>query len=280
MKNERMKPMVLRVVMAGSLVASGCLMGCDNAGQGAMAGAGVGALSGLAIGSLSGNAGQGAAIGAVAGGVGGAVIGDQNRRTNQRADAANAARREQPAPTVIVQQPAPAPVQPPPVQQPAAAPAPQPAALSSHDRDRLALAKFARPWRVTGWETVDGQRRFVSGTATGQIDNTFFIRLDMAVTDEQSGRINTGNVVFASEPGRGLTMNSRFDTSPSPVTYTGSVSADGNLFTLDELGSGFGKTGRRMVIRFLSPDNWVADVTDRSTGSPMPRASMTFTAAR
>ena len=56
------------------------LSGCNNAGEGAFAGAALGALSGLAIGSLSGNAGDGAAIGAVSGALIGGVIGDQNER--------------------------------------------------------------------------------------------------------------------------------------------------------------------------------------------------------
>ncbi|MEL6740349.1 MAG: glycine zipper domain-containing protein [Planctomycetota bacterium] len=60
------------------------LVGCNNAGEGALSGAALGALGGLAIGSLSGDAGTGAAIGAVAGGVGGAVIGDQNERSDRR----------------------------------------------------------------------------------------------------------------------------------------------------------------------------------------------------
>ncbi len=127
---------------------------------------------------------------------------------------------------------------------------------------------------------VNGQRRFVSGTATGQIDNRFFIRLDMVMTDQQSGQVNTGNVIFASEPGRGLTMNSRFDSSPTPVTYEGSVSADGQVFTLNELAPGFGPNGRRLIIRFLSPDNFAADSTDRAGGQATPRASLTFTAQR
>ena len=38
------------------------LAGCNNAGEGAFAGAALGALSGLAIGPLSGNAGDGAAM--------------------------------------------------------------------------------------------------------------------------------------------------------------------------------------------------------------------------
>lgn len=64
------------------------LIGCENAGQGAVSGGAIGALGGLAIGSLSGNAGKGAAIGAISGAVAGGVIGDQNRRAEeaQRSD--------------------------------------------------------------------------------------------------------------------------------------------------------------------------------------------------
>jgi hypothetical protein len=252
------KTALKRTAMAG-IVAAGLMSGCDNAGQGAVSGASMGALSGLAIGSLSGNAGRGAAIGAVAGGAGGAVLGDQNRRSRENAQTARQ----------------PVPVAPPPP--PAASPAPAPE-MSNWDRDRLQLAKFARPWRVSGWETVDGRRRFVSGTATGQVDSTFFVRLDMVITDELSGNINRGNVVFASEPGRGLTLNSRFDSSPTAVAFAGSVNAAGDLFTLNEIAPGFGPNGRQVVIRFLTPDNFVADTTNRRTGEQS--SSLSFTSVR
>lgn len=263
------------VLMVVGVAAVG--IGCENAGQGAVSGASVGALSGLAIGSLSGNAGRGAAIGAIGGGVGGAVVGDQNRRSRENAQTARQPVPVAPPPPpppppqptqVVVQMQAPTPPPPP----------PPPPAMSTSDRDRLQLAKFARPWRVSGWETVDGQRRFVTGNATGQVDSTFFVRLDMVMTDELTNRVNTGNVVFASEPGRGLTMNSRFDSSPTAVAFAGSVTADGNLFTLNEIAPGSGANGRQVVIRFLSPDNFVADTTDRRTGQQT--SSFTFTTAR
>lgn len=249
----------IRTAFAGILVA-GLMSGCENAGQGALSGASVGALSGLAIGSLSGNAGQGAVIGAVAGGVGGAVLGDQNRRNRQNTQAARQ----------------PVPVAPPP--SPVAESSTPPPEMSSWDRDRLQLAKFARPWRVSGWESVDGRRRFVSGTATGQVDSNFFVRLDMVITDELTGQINRGNVVFASEPGRGMTMNSRFDSSPTAVAFAGTVSAGGDLFTLNEISPASGPKGRQVVIRFLNPDNFVADTTNRRTGEQS--SSLSFTPVR
>ncbi len=257
----------------GALLVLGASMGgCENAGQGAVSGAGIGALSGLAIGSMTGNAGKGAAIGAIAGGVGGAAIGDQNRRNQQNAQTVARAQGN----VVIappVQQPAPVTATPPPANTPG---------FTSADRDRTALAKFARTWRIVGWETVDGQRRVVSGTAVGTVENAFFVRLAMNMTDEMTGRINSGSIILASEPGRGITLNSRFDTSPSPAAYTGSVSADGSVLTLDEVGAPGDDSGsrRRIVMRFLAPDSFVADVTERRDGQSTPMASFNFSQLR
>jgi len=243
-------------------LASGC---AQNAGQGAATGAGIGALTGLTIAAATGGStGTGMAVGAGVGAAGGAIHGDRNR---QRREAANTppARVPTPAPNAGSTPPASVPATP---------------AMTQADRDRLALAQLARTWRVTGWETVDGQRRLVSGTATGSVEYNFFVRLDMSTRDEQTGRVNTGDIVFASEPGRGLTMNSRFDTSPSPLTFEGAVTDDGRVFTLDEIAPRRGNTGRRVVIRFLSSDEWVADVTDRSGGRSTPQASFSFSGGR
>lgn len=233
-----------------SFAAAILLAGCDNAVQGGATGAGLGALSGLAIGSLSGNAGKGAVIGAVAGGVGGAVLGDQNRRASERNASSSGT-----------------PTNPPPQSQ-------NSSSLTQTDRDRLALARFARSWRVTGWETVDGQRRLVSGTATGTVENSFFIRLTTQIRDDQSGNVTNGNIVFASEPGRGMTMNSHFDSGPTPMTFDGSLSADGNVLTLNEIAPA---AEQRVIIRFINDGQWVADTTNRSDGSP--RSSLNFTAS-
>lgn len=66
-------PLMLSVSTVG-------LIGCNNAGQGALSGAAIGAVGGLAIGSLSGDADEGFIIGAVSGAIVGGVIGDQNAR--------------------------------------------------------------------------------------------------------------------------------------------------------------------------------------------------------
>lgn len=223
------------------------LAGCENAGQGAVSGAGIGALSGLAIGSLSGDAGKGAAIGAVVGGLGGAVVGDQNRRRSEAGGAGSTDAQRSASP----------------------------AQLTQTDRDRLALGKLARAWKLTGWETVEGHKRFLSGTAVGSVENSYFLRLNVNVTEDQTGRASHGNILFASEPGRGLTMTSRFDTSPSALAYAGTVSNNGDVFTLRESGRG----NRQIVIRFLSADQWVADVSDPDGSGRVPRGSLTFSAS-
>jgi osmotically inducible lipoprotein OsmB len=71
--------------LAALLAAPALLVGCNNAGEGALSGGALGAGAGAIIGSLSGDAGTGAAIGAVSGALGGAVIGDQNERNDRRA---------------------------------------------------------------------------------------------------------------------------------------------------------------------------------------------------
>lgn len=236
--------------------------GCDNSRQGAASGAAIGALSGLAIGSLSGNAGTGAAIGAIAGGAGGAVIGDQNRRRDQQTAAMNS----RPAPA-----PAPAPV---------AAPAATPQ-MSQADRDRMVLSRFARSWQISGWETVEGVRRFASGTAVGAVESNYFVRLEMRMTAEGAdAQQSTGTIIFGSEPGRGLTMSSRFDSSPSAMNYAGNITDGGNAMTLDEIHPAMGGPRRRIEIRFLGADEFVADVKDVGGRSGAVQASFRFTGVR
>lgn len=244
------------IAWMGACAAMGLSMGCNSAGSGAASGATVGALSGLAIGSMFGAAGTGAAVGAVAGGAAGGVLGDQNRRQNER-NAQAAAQSRQAA---------------------AARATPVPPAVATADQNRLALARFARTWSIAGWQTVDGQRRLVSGTATGSVENAFFVRLDVRVTDEQTGWTSNGDVWFASEPGRGITMDSRFDTLPIPVTHAGTVSADGGVFTLEETTPGV--VGRRTVIRFLSDSEFVVDDSERVDGRTIPIGSLSFNATR
>lgn len=225
--------------LAAIMMANGS--GCSNAKQGAVSGAGVGALSGLAIGSLTGSAGKGAAIGAVVGGVGGAVIGDQNRRKAENAAASG--------------------------QGNAAASS----SVASADLERANLARFAGRWSVSGWsEVVAGDRRDLRGTAEGSVEQNYFLRLDVALDGvSESGAPQTGTLTFASEPGRGLTLSSRFSDAPSAARFVGSGTPDGRSLTLDEVDSTVKGIRRRVEIRFISDNEWIADVTNAAAaGSP------------
>lgn len=74
---------VTRLASVGLASSALLLVGCNSAGEGAVAGGFLGALGGLAIGALSGNEGDGAVIGAVSGAAIGGIIGDQNAQNNR-----------------------------------------------------------------------------------------------------------------------------------------------------------------------------------------------------
>lgn len=223
---------VKRVIAVVLIGAAQWLSGCSNAKQGALSGAGIGALSGLAIGSLSGNAGKGAAIGAILGGVGGGVIGDQNKRSQDQAATREAGTRAMPATVVAA------------------------------DADRAMIGRLAGRWSLTGWsEVVASDRRDLRGSAEGVVEQDYFLRLDASIV-VGPGDTRTGVLLFASEPGRGVTLSSRFSDSPSTSRFLGSGSADSRTITLEEVDSIIPGVRRRMVIRFQSPSEWVVDVTN------------------
>lgn len=86
MRYARIHSALVRLATCAALTLSAVgLIGCANAGQGAISGGGIGAASGAIIGSVFGEAGAGAAIGAVAGAIAGGVIGDQNERRQREA---------------------------------------------------------------------------------------------------------------------------------------------------------------------------------------------------
>lgn len=246
MTDSRISALLKSIAMV--VACGGMLAGCESGSQGAKTGVAVGALSGLAIGSLSGNAGKGAAAGAIIGGVGGAVIGDQNRRKSEASRSSSSSG------------------------------ATPPAQYTPTDHERVALAKLAGNWQATGWSHVMGSGRHeVTGTAVGIVENSYYVTVDLTlVVDEVTGETNTGTLMFASEPGRGLTMSSRFSTSPSPSRYTGHASSDGNAFTLEEMTAQADGMRRRVNIRFLTRDQWVADITDLNANNRVV-SSFTFT---
>jgi hypothetical protein len=228
--------------------------GCSNAKQGALSGAAVGALSGLAIGSLTGDAGAGAAIGAVVGGVGGAVIGDQNRRKAENATASGQTGA-------------------------GVSSAGSSSAVAAADQDREILSRLAGRWSISGWsEVVASDRRDLRGTAEGSVEQNYFLRLDVSLgVDPTSGQAQSGTLIFASEPGRGMTLSSRFSDAPSTSRFVGSSSSDGRSLTLDEVDSTIKGIRRRVVIRFFSDDEWLADVSNAAAAGSPRLGSFRFT---
>jgi hypothetical protein len=210
-------------------------IGCSNATEGALSGAGVGALSGLAIGSLSGDAGAGAAIGAVVGGVGGAVIGDQNKR---RDDAA-AAQQQSQAQAVAYSTP------------------PTPQNYSTGQ----ALGRLVGQWRITG--TIDaggGKTLPVSGTATGTVERTYFVRLDLHFTDPRSGQAVDGTGMVSQTGGRGIELTNSFSTSPELRQYKGTMDQSGTIISLSQFDPP--AASRRVTIRSSAGRAWTAEVWD------------------
>ncbi len=239
------RPTHRRARVAAALLAAVMLAGgCNNAGEGAVSGAAIGALSGLAIGSLSGDAGTGAAIGAVAGAVGGGVLGDQNARRGDRSGTRSAADRPAPALTA----------------RPSDTSRPRPA-----DVDRQALARLDGSWRLSGWdEPVRGRRIEVTGTIDGEIDRSYYVRWDIDAT--AGGERIGGTVTFASEPRYGITMVSRFDSSPHVNRFAGTVSGDGRVFSLDERDPPGAELAQNVTIRVLTDDEILIDVTAEESG--------------
>ena len=189
-------------------------------------------VSGLAIGSLTGSAGKGAAIGAIVGGVGGAVVGDQNKRNREAAEAASS----QPPPTVVVTQ-----------QQPYVT--------------GQALGRLVGQWKITGTINSGTANPLpVDGNATGTIDKTYFVRLDLNFTDPRTGQPVQGTSTISQTGGRGVEMANSFSTSPRVNQFKGNLDASGSIFELKQFDPP--NSSRRVIIRLSSSNQWTADVWD------------------
>jgi hypothetical protein len=228
--------------------------GCSNATEGAVSGAGIGALSGLAIGSLSGNAGAGAAVGAVVGGVGGAVIGDQNRRREEEAAAARSSQQPQPAPQ-------PAPTQTVAVAQPASTTVVVVNGSTRQYSTGEALGRLIGKWQINGTiDGGDGKTLKVSGTATGSIERTYFVRLDTRFTDPRSGQAVEGTTMISQTGGKGIELTNSFSTSPEMKHFKGSVDQSGTIYNLTQ--SDPPNASRRLNVRTAADRTWTAEVWD------------------
>ncbi|HEY7089676.1 MAG TPA: YMGG-like glycine zipper-containing protein [Tepidisphaeraceae bacterium] len=227
--------------------------GCNNAAEGALSGGAVGALSGAAIGSLSGNAGAGAAIGAVVGGVGGAIVGDQNRRRSEEM----AAMQQAPPPPQMA----------------------TPQVVSSDKTVKTttvtkttvtsqypptptstALGRFVGEWRVTGSiDAGDGRTIPIGGTASGNVDKTFFVRLDLQFIDPRTGEPVIGTSTISQHGGRKLEMINAFSTSPTIKRFDGEADASETTFTFKQVDPP--ASSRRVIFKTSYP-GFTAEVWD------------------
>jgi hypothetical protein len=156
----------------------------------------------------------------------------------------------------------------------------QPAAARA-DADRAALARLVGVWTFEGWATdPDGSRRQSAGRAAGAIENNYFVLLDIqSSTGRAAGPTpsKSGSILFASDPGLGLTASAWGDGSPAVRRLAGQVSGNGTVFTFDEAVAPYGLRRANLTITFLSPDRWTAEVRDHSAAGHPVVASYTFT---
>lgn len=146
------------------------------------------------------------------------------------------------------------------------------------DSNRTLLTKLVGDWQFEGaWSGADGKPNAVQGRAAGVLVNNFFVLLDVQSTEGQlAGRTTRedGSMLFAAEPGRGLTVTAWGDASPSVTRLVGGSHDNGNVFSFVPA-DGTGNAAA-LVIRFDGPDRFT---TQLNPGAALSSASYTFTRA-
>ncbi len=152
---------------------------------------------------------------------------------------------------------------------------------TAEDADRAALARFVGAWSFEGWWAgADGERTAVAGRAAGVIESVHFVLLDLQTTSgEFAGRAGrkSGSLLFASEPGIGLTLTAWGDASPAMNRLAGTVDGAGSVFTFTEARTPAGRhrLGARMA--FESDDRWVGEIRDETAAGQPVVARYVFT---
>ncbi|MEO1513097.1 MAG: hypothetical protein AAFU70_13580, partial [Planctomycetota bacterium] len=110
---------------------------------------------------------------------------------------------------------------------------------------------------------------------------SYYINLDVtAEVENGSDDTSMGTLLLGSEPGRGVTLESRFDNAPSPSRFVGRSSSDRTVFTLDEERVSVDGVRRQIVIRFVGTEAWNIEVRNlAASGRPLV-GSFTFTLDR
>src|SRR5262249_53142580 len=111
----------------------------------------------------------------------------------------------------------------------------------------------------------------VKGIAAAVIEDEHFVRLDMKSTEGQLGgraARNHGTLMFASEPGIGLTLTAWGDGSPGISRLTGTVPPDGSTFTSTEAKTPSGIERVQLSITFQTDNQWTAEIRDLAGQHP------------
>ena len=74
----------------------------------------------------------------------------------------------------------------------------------------------------------------VDGTASGSIDKTYFVRLDLHFTDPRNGQSVDGTSVISQTGGRGVEMSNSFSSTPTVTQFKGDMDPSGSIFDLKQ----------------------------------------------
>lgn len=159
-----------------------------------------------------------------------------------------------------------------------------PAHGTAADADRAALARFVGVWNFEGWSTdPTGAHQPGAGHAAAVIESEHFVLMDLLTTSGQlAGRTSrkSGSMIFASEPGIGVTMTAWGDASPSISRMVGRAEGNGSVFTFHEAKTPEGHHQMGAIVTFETDDRWVVDIKNASMSGEPVVARYTFTRVR
>lgn len=145
--------------------------------------------------------------------------------------------------------------------------------------DRGELARLIGVWTFEGWSIdQNGGRQTVSGVAAGTVEDTYLVLMDFQASEGQfrgqTGR-KAGSMLFASEPGIGMTVTAWGDASPLVCRLSGR--RDGKRFLYTEMPTPHGRNRHSLTITFETDDRWVVEIRGTSDMADSPVASYRFT---
>ncbi|MGH7242030.1 MAG: hypothetical protein ACREJD_01260 [Phycisphaerales bacterium] len=143
------------------------------------------------------------------------------------------------------------------------------------DADRALLGKLVGDWRFEGsWSENGGATNNVTGRAAGVLVNNYFVMMDVQTTSGQlSGRTSRdeGSILFATEPGMGMTISAWGDASPAITRLIGRAENGGSV--LEYRAANSAGSAASVVVRFENENRLTIDLTG-------PKGSATYRFSR